>query len=198
MRRFLLHLLPKGFVRIRHFGLANGRRVRLLPLCVAALDSAPAQAAPNPSTLQNPSPLWPCPKCGGTMVVVERLTAAQIQLRAHPPPRWLQHELSISFRKLPVLCRATPTCVLSPNHSQLHTLRHDQCNHLALPENCPIGRLLPYAHQFTAPPSAAPLFRSHSISIGPRPPRERLPSDGFIERARQHLFLITFRSARVR
>ena len=73
LRRFLVHLLPKGFVRIRHFGLlANRRRVKLLPLCFAALDSAPAQAAPKPSTLHNPSPVWHCPKCGGTMVVVER------------------------------------------------------------------------------------------------------------------------------
>jgi hypothetical protein len=37
LRRFLLHLLPKGFVRIRHFGfLANRRRSTLLPLCFAA------------------------------------------------------------------------------------------------------------------------------------------------------------------
>src|SRR6202050_112486 len=37
LRRFLLHLLPKGFVRIRHFGfLANRRRSALLPLCFAA------------------------------------------------------------------------------------------------------------------------------------------------------------------
>src|SRR5215467_9089474 len=85
LRRFLLHLLPKGFVRIRHFGfLANRHRVKLLPLCFAALDSAPAQAVPKPSTLQNPSPLRPCPKCGGTMVVVERLSVAQIQLRSPP------------------------------------------------------------------------------------------------------------------
>src|SRR5436309_14675510 len=34
LRRFLLHILPKGFVRIRHFGfLANRRRTKLLPLC---------------------------------------------------------------------------------------------------------------------------------------------------------------------
>src|SRR5215470_15566248 len=85
LRRFLLHLLPKGFVRIRHFGfLANRHRVKLLPLCFAALDSAPAQAVPKPSTLQNPSPLRPCPKWGGTMVVVERLSVAQIQLRSPP------------------------------------------------------------------------------------------------------------------
>jgi Putative transposase len=44
LRRFLLHLLPKGFVRIRHFGfLANRRRTQLLPQCFAALDSALAQ-----------------------------------------------------------------------------------------------------------------------------------------------------------
>ena len=38
LRRFLLHLLPKGFVQIRHFGfLANRRRSTLLPLCFAPL-----------------------------------------------------------------------------------------------------------------------------------------------------------------
>jgi hypothetical protein len=85
LRRFLLHLLPKGFVRIRHFGfLAHRRRVKLLPLCFAAFDSAPAEAAPKPSTVQNPGPLWSCTQCGGTMVIVERLTAAQIQLRSPP------------------------------------------------------------------------------------------------------------------
>jgi len=45
LRRFLLHLLPKGFVRIRHFGfLANRRRSSFLPLCFAALDAGPPQA----------------------------------------------------------------------------------------------------------------------------------------------------------
>ena len=42
LRRFLLHLLPKGFVRIRNFGfLANRRRATLLPLCFPLLGSAP-------------------------------------------------------------------------------------------------------------------------------------------------------------
>ena len=41
LRRFLLHLLPRGFVRIRNFGfLANRRRALLLPLCAHLLDSA--------------------------------------------------------------------------------------------------------------------------------------------------------------
>jgi Putative transposase len=85
LRRFLLHLLPKGFVRIRHFGfLANRRRAKLLPLCFAALDAVPAQAAPETFTAQQPSPLPLCPNCGGPMVVIERLTAVQIQLRSPP------------------------------------------------------------------------------------------------------------------
>src|SRR6266481_2705165 len=42
LRRFLLHVLPKGFVRIRHFGfLAHRRRATTLPLCFQLLGSAP-------------------------------------------------------------------------------------------------------------------------------------------------------------
>ena len=83
LRRFLLHLLPKGFVRIRHFGfLASRRRAQLLPLCLAALDSLPAQT--ETSTTQDMSPHRICPQCGGTMAIIERLTAAQIQLRSPP------------------------------------------------------------------------------------------------------------------
>jgi hypothetical protein len=85
LRRFLLHLLPKGFVRIRHFGfLANRRRSTLLPLCFAALDTVPKQIEPETSA-QESDPLWRCPKCGGPMAVIERLTAAQLQLRSPPP-----------------------------------------------------------------------------------------------------------------
>jgi Putative transposase/Transposase zinc-binding domain len=87
LRRFLLHLLPKGFVRIRHFGfLANRRRSTLLPLCFAALGTFPVPKEPE-TTAQESDPLWRCPKCGGPMAVIERLTAAQIQLRS--PPRLL-------------------------------------------------------------------------------------------------------------
>jgi hypothetical protein len=85
LRRFLLHLLPKGFVRIRHFGfLASRRRTQLLPLCLAALESLPAQTETATSTAQDISSHWLCPQCGGPMVIIERLTAAQIQLRSPP------------------------------------------------------------------------------------------------------------------
>jgi hypothetical protein len=87
LRRFLLHLLPKGFVRIRLFGLlANRRRSSLPPLCFAALGAVPMQIEAEAPT-QDSDPLWLCPNCGGPMKVIERLTAAQIQLRS--PPRLL-------------------------------------------------------------------------------------------------------------
>jgi len=83
LRRFLLHLLPEGFVRIRNFGfLANRKRATTLPLCFQLLGSAP-QADQEISTA-GPSDLWICPKCGGPMLIIERLTAAQIQLRSPP------------------------------------------------------------------------------------------------------------------
>jgi len=85
LRRFLLHLLPKGFVRIRHFGfLANRRRAQSLPLCFAAFASATAQTEAPTSTATDDNRAWFCPQCGGPMIVVERLTTAQIQLRSPP------------------------------------------------------------------------------------------------------------------
>ncbi len=87
LRRFLLHLLPKGFVRIRHFGfLANRRRATLLPLCRQALTALQPQTQPEASAPKETRPLWLCPNCGGPMVVIERLTAAQLQLQLRSPP----------------------------------------------------------------------------------------------------------------
>ena len=91
LRRFLLHLLPRGFVRIRNFGfLANRRRATFLPLCArywtpgARIELRQSAIAAPPSAL---SAFWNCPVCGGPMLVIERLTAAQIQLRAPPSTR---------------------------------------------------------------------------------------------------------------
>jgi hypothetical protein len=82
--RFLLHVLPKGFVRIRYFGfLAHRRRATLLPLCFQVLGRiSQPQIAPAASAPEQPSPLCRCPKCGGTMVIIQTLTAAQILLRS--------------------------------------------------------------------------------------------------------------------
>src|SRR5271165_15141 len=85
LRHFLLHLLPQGFVRIRNFGfLANRKRATALPLCFQLLGATPH--AKQEISTASPSDLWTCPKCGGPMVVIERFTAAEIQLRSPPPP----------------------------------------------------------------------------------------------------------------
>jgi hypothetical protein len=85
LRRFLLHILPQGFVRIRHFGfLANRKRARTLPLCFHVLGAtSPPSTRSEPA---NPSSgdTWLCPKCGGPMMVVERLSTVEIQFRSPP------------------------------------------------------------------------------------------------------------------
>ena len=83
LRRFLLHLLPTGFVRIRHFGfLANRRRRQMLPRCFALLH---AVQSPAPDTTSpSPAEFWLCPLCGGPMVILERLQAVPGFIR--PPP----------------------------------------------------------------------------------------------------------------
>jgi hypothetical protein len=81
LRRFFLHVLPRGFVRIRFFGfLAHRRRAHDLPVCRRALESRQALATSTVETATS-SASWPCPRCGGTMLVVERLTAHQIGAR---------------------------------------------------------------------------------------------------------------------
>ena len=87
LRRFLLHLLPEGFVRIRNFGfLANRKRATLLPLCFQLLVSKPEpHAEPHATGTQRSPDSWRCPICGGPMKIIERLSAAEIQLRSPPP-----------------------------------------------------------------------------------------------------------------
>jgi hypothetical protein len=76
LRRFLQHVLPKGFPRIRYFGwLANRRRKQLLPRCRLLL----AQTSPPPALIPSNGPaVWLCPSCHGPMQVVQRLTTVQI------------------------------------------------------------------------------------------------------------------------
>jgi hypothetical protein len=76
LRRFLLHVLPGGLVRIRHFGLfANRRRGAELERCRALLGMVARVDLPEPPGLR-------CPACSGIMLVVERLTCGQLHF--HP------------------------------------------------------------------------------------------------------------------
>ena len=77
LRRFLQHVLPRGFPRIRYFGfLANRRRGALLPLCrtLLAVEPPPVPATPAATPI-----LWLCPFCQGPMHVIEWLTANQLR-----------------------------------------------------------------------------------------------------------------------
>lgn len=81
IRRFLLHVLPKGFHRIRHYGLlaSAGRRTNIARI-------RELLAAPSPATPPEPTPPdWrpPCPCCGGRMTVVE--TFGRFMLPRGPP-----------------------------------------------------------------------------------------------------------------
>jgi hypothetical protein len=80
IRRFLLHTLPDGFHRIRHYGfLANGHRAAKLVLCRKLLDmppEAPSGGAATDAPVAS-RPIERCPCCGGTMITLGTL----------PPPR---------------------------------------------------------------------------------------------------------------
>lgn len=92
IRRFLLHGLPDGFHRIRHYGfLANGHRQNKLALIRRLLD----QPAPQPTRRDGGYrecvreltgvDLSRCPRCGGTMRVIDTLPDPRV-----PPVRPVQ------------------------------------------------------------------------------------------------------------
>jgi hypothetical protein len=81
IRRFLLHILPKGFHRIRHYGLlasagckANIARAReLIAAPVPPIDPSVARDNTNRDAGAAPDHRPPCPCCGGRMIIVEIL-----------------------------------------------------------------------------------------------------------------------------
>ena len=76
IRRFLMHVLPKGFHRIRHYGfLANGSCADNLTKARAVLNAPRPAATPDPAKPADADepPLLsrPCPCCGGRMFIIE-------------------------------------------------------------------------------------------------------------------------------
>jgi Zn finger protein HypA/HybF involved in hydrogenase expression len=75
IRRFLIHVLPKGLHRIRHYGLfANGNRVANIARARQLLDAPPPAATADGEAvaeLDQDTSAQPCPHCGGVMIVVE-------------------------------------------------------------------------------------------------------------------------------
>jgi hypothetical protein len=85
-RRFLLHVLPCGFVHIRHYGfLANRYRKQKLALCRSLLTASQAATATSagssgPNEAPTAEPMWQkCPVCKvGRMIVIQVLSAAAL------------------------------------------------------------------------------------------------------------------------
>jgi hypothetical protein len=73
IRRFLLHVLPAGFHRIRHYGLlANAQRVASVAKARTLIaGSDPAAPTETADAASPPSSVPPCPTCGGVMAVIE-------------------------------------------------------------------------------------------------------------------------------
>jgi hypothetical protein len=104
LRRFLLHVLPKGFVRIRHYGLCASRNVTTRLVIARQLLEPEAHAEPTPTRPPptEPAPWWErfrhqtgidvmaCPCCGGRLVRRRMLpaepAAAPVDLSARAPP----------------------------------------------------------------------------------------------------------------
>ncbi|MGA9444359.1 MAG: IS91 family transposase [Methyloceanibacter sp.] len=91
IRRFLSHVLPKGFHRIRHYGLfANGNRATniararaLLSVHMATNDEADNVEDANPDEARTLN--LPCPCCGGRMIIIE-VFAAGMEPKHRPSP----------------------------------------------------------------------------------------------------------------
>jgi len=89
IRRFLMHVLPKGFHRIRHYGLfANGNRAANIARARQLLGAAPRIVEPEQQKAAPDEPRvlpCPCPRCGGRMIVIE-VFARDCEPRHRPTP----------------------------------------------------------------------------------------------------------------
>jgi hypothetical protein len=99
IRRFLLHVLPDGFHRIRHYGLfANGHRAENIANARALLGAAQPIAAPEvaESGIEErvePAPA-PCPCCGGRMILIEIFERGSRPTVCRSPPAPKAHDTS--------------------------------------------------------------------------------------------------------
>jgi len=84
MRRFLLHVLPHGFHRIRHYGLFASATRKANIARVRELLAAPSPAPEPLDAEEPPDPLPPCPCCGGRMRVIETF---ERWMQPRAPPR---------------------------------------------------------------------------------------------------------------
>jgi hypothetical protein len=88
IRRFLMHVLPKGFHRIRHYGLfANGNRAANIARARELIGAAPQVVEPEKAAAPDEPRVLPCscPRCGGRMIFIE-VFARGCEPRYRPAP----------------------------------------------------------------------------------------------------------------
>jgi hypothetical protein len=83
LSRLCQHVLPRGFVRIRHFSyLANTRRAALIAL---AREQLACQPPTSSQLINSPLAAWRCPRCGANMNIGPNLTAKHLAFRCDLP-----------------------------------------------------------------------------------------------------------------
>ena len=92
IRRFLIHVLPDGFHRIRHYGLLAGAGRKTNVATIRQLlgpqpseDPRPDGADNNADAAQTPTLREPCPDCGGPMRIIERFRRGERPTTRAPP-----------------------------------------------------------------------------------------------------------------
>src|ERR1017187_3265822 len=99
IRRFLVHVLPKGFHRIRHYGLfASGARAdniaRARELLAVPMPETEAHDAAGANATEPPTFSHPCPCCGSRMSIVETFNRGSTPRYRPPPPTAIRIDTS--------------------------------------------------------------------------------------------------------
>ena len=97
IRRFLIHVLPKGLHRIRHYGLlANGQRAATIAKARELLAAPAPVVEPKPAAIEgdiHPVRAHPCPCCGGHMLIIE-VFGARCEPKHQPTPSKIRIDTS--------------------------------------------------------------------------------------------------------
>jgi hypothetical protein len=98
IRRFLIHVLPDGFHRIRHYGLfANGSRADNIARARELLNVPTPKTADDPAAADTAEPATlshPCPCCGGRMIIIETFERGSTPRYRPTPPTAIRIDTS--------------------------------------------------------------------------------------------------------
>ena len=188
LRRFLLHVLPRGFVRIRHFGfLANRQRAILLPLCFQLLHAItehqllhrhrrPPTSLSRFGTVQ--SAVEPCTSSNGS----PRLNSC---FALHLTPERAQHEpLSTSSASARAPARTEIRCLVEPGvlyYLFFQPMPNASVQRFAASPATSKRQIIPTTAAYLNICTCSPPFKVHSLPPG------RLPSSRCIRSARPRI-----------